>query len=106
METIKLSWYRWVVLSALMIISIMVQIQWLTHAPIARAVDVFYAGHFNPASFFNIDFLASSYMFFYILVCIPASYFIDTYGIVKGVGLGAILAAIGAVVKALSGTSF
>ena len=106
MEKIKLSGYRWVVLSALMMISIMVQVQWLTHAPIARAADVFYAGHFNPGSFFNIDFLASSYMFLYILVCIPASYFIDTYGIVKGVGLGALLTAIGGAIKAFSGTSF
>jgi MFS family permease len=106
MDTIKLSKYRWVVLSALMMITIMVQIQWLTHAPIARAADVFYAGRFNPSSFFNIDFLASSYMFFYILFCIPASYFIDTYGIVKGVGIGAILTAAGAAVKALAGTSF
>ena len=87
MDTIKLSKYRWVVLAALMMITLMVQVQWLTHAPIARAADVFYAGHFNPASFFNIDFLASSFMFFYILFCIPASYFIDTHGIVKGVGL-------------------
>jgi MFS family permease len=106
METIKLSGYRWIVLSALMMISIMVQIQWLTHAPIARAADVYYAGHFNPSSFFNIDFLASSYMFFYILICIPASYFIDTYGIVKGVGFGAILTATGGIIKALSGTNF
>lgn len=84
----------------------MVQVQWLTHAPIARAAEVFYAGHFNPGSFFNIDFLASSYMFFYLLICIPASYFIDTYGIVKGVGLGAILTAAGGIIKAFSGTSF
>jgi MFS family permease len=106
MEKVKLSKYRWVVLSALMMISIMVQIQWLTHAPIARAAEVFYHGHFNPDSFFNIDFLASSYMIIYLIVCIPASYFIDTYGIVKGVGLGAILIAAGGVIKAISGTSF
>jgi len=106
MEKIKISKYRWVVISALMMISIMVQVQWLTHAPIARAAEVFYAGHFNPGSFFNIDFLASSYMFFYLIICIPASYFIDTYGIVKGVGLGAILAAAGGIIKAFSGTSF
>lgn len=106
MDTIKLSKYRWVVLSALMMITLMVQVQWLTHAPIARAADVFYAGRFNPTSFFNIDFLASSFMFFYILFCIPASYFIDTHGIVKGVGLGAILTIIGAGFKAFSGNSF
>jgi MFS family permease len=106
MKIIKASKYRWVVLSALMMITIMVQVQWLTHAPVARAADVFYAGHFNPSSIFNVDFLASSYMIFYIIFCIPASYFIDTYGIVKGVGFGALLTVIGAAIKAFAGTSF
>ena len=106
MEQIKLSKYRWVVLTALMMITMMVQVQWLTHAPIARAADVYYTGKFNPASFFNVDFLASSYMLIYLIVCIPASYFIDTYGIVKGVGSGALLMIIGAAFKGLSGNSF
>jgi MFS family permease len=105
-EEIKLSKYRWVVLAALMMITMIVQIQWLTHAPIARAADVFYKGHFNPSSFFNIDFLASSYMIFYLIFCIPASYFIDTHGIVKGIGLGAILTAAGGIIKGIAGTSF
>jgi MFS family permease len=106
MDKVKLSGYRWIVLSALMMITLMVQIQWLTHAPIARAADVYYAGHFNHTSFFNVDFLASSYMFFYIIMCIPASYFIDKYGIVKGVGLGVVLTVAGALIKAFAGVSF
>lgn len=106
MEEIKLSKYRWVVLSALMMITMMVQVQWLTHAPIERAAEVFYKGKVNPLSFFNIDFLASSYMLIYLIVAIPASYFIDTYGIVKGVGLGVLLTVAGAILKGVSGESF
>jgi MFS family permease len=106
MEQIKLSKYRWVVLAALMMITMMSQVQWLTHAPIARAADFYYKGRFNPASFFNVDFLASSYMIIYLIVCIPASYFIDTYGIVRGVGFGAILMVFGAAFKGFSGNSF
>jgi MFS family permease len=106
MEEIKLSKYRWVVLGAVMIITLMVQVQWLTHAPIARAADVFYRGRFNPDSFFNIDFLASSYMIIYLVVSIPASYIIDTYGIVKGIRTGVVLAVIGATLKGVSGNSF
>ncbi len=106
MNQIKLSKYRWIVLAALMMITLMSQVQWLTHAPIERAAEVFYKGRFNPLSFFNIDFLASSYMLLYIVVCIPASYFIDTYGIVRGVGTGAILMIIGAAIKGFSGNSF
>jgi MFS family permease len=106
METVKLSKYRWVVLSTLMFVAMMTQVQWLTHAPISRAAEVYYQGRFNPLSFFNIDFLASSYMIFYLIMCIPASYFIDRYGIVKGVGTGAILMAAGAAIKGFSGSSF
>jgi Na+/melibiose symporter-like transporter len=39
-------------------------------------------------------------------MCIPASYFIDTYGIVRGVGTGAILMIIGGAIKGFSGNSF
>jgi MFS family permease len=106
MGTIKLYKYRWVVLGTLMFITMMAQVQWLTHAPIERAAEVYYQGRFNPLSFFNIDFLASSYMIFYLIMCIPASYFIDRYGIVKGVGAGAILMAAGAAIKGFSGNSF
>jgi MFS family permease len=106
LNTIKLSGYRWIVLIALMMITIMSSIQWLTHAPVARPAEVFYEGHFDPSSFFNIDFLASSYMFFYLVFSIPASYMIDTHGIVKGIGTGAILTAAGGIIKGMSGTSF
>ena len=106
METIKLSKYRWVILTALMMITMMSQIQWLTHAPIARAAEVYYKGRFDPLSFFNIDFLASSYMILYLIFAIPASYFISTFGIVKGIGLGVLLTVVGASLKGFSGESF
>jgi len=89
-----------------MFITMMSQVQWLAHAPIARASEIYYNGRFNPLSFFNIDFLASSYMIFYLIMCIPASFFIDKFGIVKGVGLGAILMAAGGAIKGFSGNSF
>src|SRR5512137_1054688 len=106
MEIVKLSKYRWIVLAALMVITVMLQVQWLAHAPIERAAEVYYKGRFNPLSFLNIDFLATSYMLIYLVISIPASYVIDTYGIVKGVGFGALLTIIGAAVKGFSGSSF
>lgn len=106
METVRLYKYRWVILASLMFITMMSQVQWLTHAPIARAADVYYNGRFNPLSFFNVDFLASSYMFFYLIMCIPASWFIDKFGIVKGIGAGAVLMIAGGVIKGFSGNSF
>jgi len=98
--------YRWYILSTFMLLTIVIEIQWLTHAPIARAAQVFYKGQINPDSIINIDFLALSYMLVFLIVCIPASYFIDKYGIRKGVGLGAILTIAGTLVKAGWGSSF
>jgi MFS family permease len=106
MEPFKLSKYRWVELSILMLITMMAQVQWLAHAPIERAAEVYYQGRFNPFSFFNIDFLANSYMIFYLIMCIPASYLISTFGLVRGIGTGAVLMIIGAAIKGFSGDSF
>jgi len=98
--------YRWVVLAAFMIVTILIQVQWLTHAPIARAAEVFYAGQFNPDSIFNIDFLSMAYMLVFLIVCIPASYIIDTYGIRLGVGIGSVLMAVFSLMKGFGGANF
>lgn len=82
--------YRWVMLAVYMFLSIVIQIQWLSHAAVARPAQVFYHGQFNPDGLFNIDFLALVYMLVYIAVSIPASYVIDTYGIRIGLGIGAV----------------
>lgn len=81
--------YRWVILAVYMFLSIVIQIQWLAHAAVARPAQVFYQGQFNPDGLLNIDFLALLYMLVYIAVSIPASYIIDTYGIRTGLGIGA-----------------
>ena len=98
--------YRWVVLGAYMLVCLVGQIQWLTHAPVARAAEVYYAGQFNPNSIFNIDFLAMSYMLVYLIVGIPASFVIDTWGIRKGIGFGAALCGIFALFKGIFADSF
>ena len=98
--------YRWVILAVFMSMNFVLQIEWLTHAAVARPAEVFYAGQFNPASFFNIDFLAMIYMLVYILVSLPASYIIDTYGIKTGLGIGAVLAGISGLAKGFLATNF
>ncbi len=105
-KEVKLYGYRWVVLAVFMLITVAVEIQWLTHAPVARAAEVFYAGQFNPASIINIDFLAMSYMLLFLVFCLPASYVIDTYGIRWGVGIGAALAGGAGLVKGIFGADF
>ncbi len=98
-STYKVYGYRWVILGIFMLISFVIQLQWLAHAAVARPAEVFYKGQFNPDSFFNIDFLAMVYMLVYILISIPASYVIDKYGIKKAIGLGAVIAGISGLVK-------
>ncbi len=83
--------YRWVVLAAFMFITFVIEIQWLAHAAVARPAGIFYEGQFAAGSFFNIDFLAMVYMLVYLIMSIPASYVIDTYGIKTGLGIGAVL---------------
>jgi FLVCR family MFS transporter 7 len=89
-----------------MVLSIVIQIQWLTHAPIARAAAVYYDGQFDPASLINIDFLALLYMLVYLIVSIPASYVIDTRGIRTGLGVGAVLAGVAGLLKGIFAASF
>jgi MFS family permease len=98
--------YRFVVLAAYSFITATVQIQWLTHASVARPAEVFYAGQFSQSSFFNIDFIAMVYMLAFLVMSFPASYIIDKYGIKKGVGTGAVLLGVFSLLKALSAKNF
>ena len=98
--------YRYVILVSFMLISVAIQIQWLTHAAVARPAELFYAGQFRAGSFLNIDFLAMVYMLAYLLISFPASYVIDTYGIRTGLAAGAIMLAVFSLVKALFARSF
>ena len=102
----KVYGYRWVILAVFMLISIVIQLQWLAHAAVERPAEVFYHGQFNPDSFFNIDFLAMVYMLVYIIMSFPASYIINTYGIRKAIGLGAVIAAASGLLKGFYADSF
>jgi len=98
--------YRWVILAVYMFLSIVIQIQWLTHAAVARPAQVFYHGQFNPDGLFNIDFLALVYMLVYIVVSIPASFVIDTYGIRTGLGIGAAITVVCGLLKGFMADSY
>ncbi len=102
----KVSPYRWIILSAFMFITMTIEIQWLTHAAVERPAEIFYKGQFNPASFLNIDFLAMLYMILFLLLSFPASYIIDTFGIKTALRAGAVIAGISGLCKALFASSF
>ncbi len=98
--------YRYVILAAFMMITVAIEIQWLTHAAVARPAELFYEGQFNPDSFLNIDFLALIYMVAFLVMSFPASYVIDTYGIRTGLAIGAVMLALFSLVKAAFASSF
>ena len=89
-----------------MLITVAIEIQWLTHAAVARPAELFYGGQFNPDSFLNIDFLAMIYMVAFLVMSFPASYVIDTYGIRTGLSIGAIMLAVFSLIKAAFADSF
>ncbi len=98
--------YRYVILAVFMMITVAIEIQWLTHAAVARPAELFYQGQFNPDSFLNIDFLAMIYMIAFLVMSFPASYVIDTYGIRTGLALGAVMLALFSLMKAAFASSF
>ncbi len=98
--------YRFVILAIFMLITVAIQIQWLTHAAVARPAELFYSGQFDPASIMNIDFLAMVYMVVYLIMSFPASYVIDTYGVKTGLYIGSLLLGFFSLLKALLATSF
>jgi cyanate permease len=83
---IKTYGYRWVVLLAFMAIVFANQLLWITFAPITGPAASYYG-----VTDLAIGLLSMSFMVVYIVVSIPASWVIDTYGFRVGVGIGAVL---------------
>jgi sugar phosphate permease len=93
--------YRWVVLFVFSLVTVAIQVQWLTFAPIAREARLFYG-----ATALQIDLLSMSFMIIFLVMCIPASFVIDTWGIRIGVGIGALLTGVFSISKALFADDF
>jgi cyanate permease len=88
--------YRWVVLLAFMCVVLTNQLLWITFAPITGGAASYYG-----VSDLSIGLLSMSFMIVYIIVSIPASWTIDTYGIRVAVGIGAALTGIFGLVRGL-----
>ena len=75
--------YRWVVLFFFSMMQCIMQMLWITFAPITSEAAEFYQ-----VSALQIGFLSMVFMIVYLFVSIPASWAIDTFGIRKGAGFG------------------
>ena len=98
---IKVYGYRWVILALYFLLTVVIEIQWLTFASVATAAQDYYN-----ASTLQIDFFSIIYMIVFIVLSIPASIIIDTYGLKRGLAIGAILTAIFSILKAVYAESY
>jgi len=92
----KVYGYRWVVLLAFMFAVAINQLLWITFASITGSAAKYYA-----VSDLSIGLLSMSFMIVYIIVSIPASWVIDTYGIRVAVGIGAVLTGVFGLLRGL-----
>ena len=93
--------YRWVVLAVFMFVNLMMQLLWITYAPITREAALFYN-----VNDLKVGFLAMSFMIAYIPLSIPESWVIDKWGFRKAVGLGAILMGVFSLLRGLAGANY
>lgn len=88
--------YRWVMLTVYMLVIAVNQLMWITFAPVTSD-----AAHFYGVSDLSIGLLSMCFMVVYLVISIPASWIIDTYGIKAGVGTGVILTGIFGMMRGL-----
>jgi MFS family permease len=93
--------YRWIVVAVFAAAIAANQIAWITFAAITDAAAAYYG-----VSTLAIGLLSASFMLVYILVAIPASWAIDTYGFRVAVGAGAALTGVFALLRGLFAQSF
>jgi len=99
--TVRLYRYRWVVLGAFALLNAAVQANWITFAPVTSDAAVFY-----DVSELQIGLLSMVFMVVFVIVSIPASYIIDTFGLRVGVGIGAVLTGVFGLTRGLLGSDF
>lgn len=80
--------YRWLVLTAFMLVTFVNQACWITFAPITSEAARFYG-----TSELVIGLMSMVFMIVYVLLAIPAAWVIDSRGFRLAVGLGALLTA-------------
>jgi FLVCR family MFS transporter 7 len=97
----KVYGYRWIVLLVYFLLNALMQVQWITFAPITSEAVTFYH-----VSALQIDLLSLIFMIVYLFVSFPASYVIDTWGIRIGIGIGAVLMGVFGFMKGFYGGSY
>jgi len=93
--------YRWVVLSAFMLVVAFNQLLWITFAPITSNAAAYYG-----VTDLSIGLLSMSFMVTYLVASMPASWVIDTYGFRVSVAIGAGLTGVFGLMRGLVGSNY
>ena len=88
--------YRWVVLGVFAVLNALVQMNWITFAAVTGDASDFYG-----VSVLNIGLLSMMFMVVFIFISVPASWVIDTYGLRVGIGIGATLTGVFALMRGI-----
>jgi MFS family permease len=100
-DNFKVYGYRWVMLVVFMFIVAINQLLWITFASITSDAVKFYG-----VPDLSIGLLSMIFMIVYIVISIPASWVIDTYGLRVAVGIGAALTGIFGLMRGLTASSY
>jgi cyanate permease len=98
---LKVYAYRWVILAIFMVVVAVNQLLWITFAPITSLA----AGYYK-VSDISIGLLSMIFMIVYIIISIPASWVIDTYGIRAGIGIGAVLTGVFGMLRGIYASNY
>ncbi len=100
-STYKIYGYRWLILIVFMLVAAFNQLIWITFAAVTDAAAAYYH-----VSQLDIGLLSMSFMIAYLVVSIPASWVIDTYGFRLAVGIGAGLSGIFGLMRGLVASNY
>jgi MFS family permease len=100
-SSFKVYSYRWIMLLVFMFAVAVNQLLWITFAPITSDAARYYG-----VSDLSIGLLSMIFMIVYIIVSIPASWAIDTYGVRVAVGIGAVLTGVFGLLRGLLASNY
>ena len=100
-DNFKVYGYRWIMLLVFMFAVAVTQLLWITFASITGDAVKFY--HVSDLS---IGLLSMIFMIVYIVISIPASWVIDTYGLRVAVGIGAALTGLFGLMRGLAASNY
>ena len=99
--TYRVYGYRWAILATFMLVVAVNQLLWITFAPITSSAASYY--HVTDL---GIGVLSLSFMVTYLVVSIPASWVIDTFGCRVAVGIGAGLTGVFGLMRGLTASNY